>query len=295
MGDELRRRIIEETADAVVAVDETQTILFVNRAACAAFGYTVDQMVGRRLETLMPERFRSAHPGQVAAYGASGAPARYMGDRSNHIVGVRADGEEIPLGATILQLELRGRRVYAAILRDIRARVDRLRSLYDLANTDVLTGAYNRRFFLEAAEREQRRAARHAQDVGLLMIDVDRFKQINDRYGHAVGDGVLQAVADAALSVLRAHDVFARWGGEEFVALLPQTDASGALAGAERIRRKIEASAVAGPDGAPIPVTVSVGASVRIGPEETLSDMLRRADAALYQAKADGRNRSRAG
>ncbi|MEQ8603643.1 MAG: GGDEF domain-containing protein [Marivibrio sp.] len=106
----------------------------------------------------------------------------------------------------------------------------------------------------------------------------------------------MEAAGDrVVLSVLRAHDLFARWGGEAFVALLPQTDGSGALAGAERIRRKIEASAVAGPDGAQIPVTVSVGASVRIGREETLSDMLRRADAALYQAKADGGNRSRAG
>jgi diguanylate cyclase (GGDEF)-like protein len=161
--------------------------------------------------------------------------------------------------------------------------------------TDALTGVANRRFFERRLEEEINLWQRHGGALSCLLIDLDRFKQINDRHGHAAGDRALQQVARQLNHGLRASDVLARYGGEEFVLLLPATDSRQSHEIAERLR-----AAVAGDDaiaGAGSPVTVSIGlASLEEGMFRNVTEspgawLLRQADEALYRAKAQGRNR----
>jgi len=177
-----------------------------------------------------------------------------------------------------------------------RALVEKNALLERMATTDELTGLPNRRFFLDSLQRELRKLTRIATDqqLSLLVIDLDRFKSVNDRYGHVTGDAVLRHVAGRLAHAVRASDLPARYGGEEFAILLPDTGAEGAEFLAEKLRADVESSSVRY-EGATIPVTISVGvatidAPTRYGPEIE-DDLIRRADEAMYQAKTGGRNR----
>ena len=156
------------------------------------------------------------------------------------------------------------------------------------AMTDPLTGLLNRRAFLEAAELMIERRGRNAMPVSVLLFDLDHFKSINDRFGHAVGDNALKMFARAAASNLRVNDVIGRLGGEEFAAILPGAAADAAIA-AERLRRAFQG---AGIDilGHNIGATVSIGVATAIPPVQ-IDNLLARADSALYRAKSNGRNR----
>ena len=158
-----------------------------------------------------------------------------------------------------------------------------------MAATDALTGLANRRHFAERAEEEIRRAQRYDGRLSLIVGDIDHFKSVNDGWGHDVGDLALRHVADIWRRELRDVDLSARMGGEEFVALLPQTDADQGLVVAERIRAAIAARPLESHGAAAMALTISLGvASLRAG--ESLTDLLRRADQAMYQAKHGGRN-----
>lgn len=161
-----------------------------------------------------------------------------------------------------------------------------------MAHTDFLTGLANRRAFIEAAELELVRAKRYGTPVSLLMMDVDFFKKVNDTRGHEVGDAALKGIAACALGVLREVDLMGRWGGEEFIILLPETDAASAAEAAERLRAAVEKMEVACSGGA-IRLTVSIGHASRRNGEEGIDALIRRADDALYRAKETGRNRTR--
>ncbi len=160
-----------------------------------------------------------------------------------------------------------------------------------LATTDHLTGLFNRHHFFALAPRELERARRYHHNVALLVIDVDHFKMINDAYGHSVGDMVLRSVAGRMRRELRDADILARFGGEEFIALLPETNLAGALHVAERLRAAIAAHSVVFQD-VTVPVTISIGcaASDRLGEEDRLDTLIQCADRALYTAKSNGRN-----
>jgi diguanylate cyclase (GGDEF)-like protein len=160
--------------------------------------------------------------------------------------------------------------------------------LHDQSRTDSLTGVGNRRYFVDQADRELARAARYELPATCLMLDLDRFKQVNDRFGHAAGDHVLVAVASRLTGLLRQHDFIARLGGEEFAMLLAHTDLEQATTVAERCRQVV-ADIDFVFNGVPHRVTASVGVASLV-PEDTTAELLRRADEALYRAKADGRN-----
>jgi diguanylate cyclase (GGDEF)-like protein len=165
------------------------------------------------------------------------------------------------------------------------------RLLETLATTDPLTGLYNRRQIITRLEEECERIQRGGIGLCCLMLDVDHFKRVNDTYGHLQGDEVLKMIAVQARASLRAYDVVGRYGGEEFIALLPETDLDTAQAVAERIRRAIEASVILKTaTGQPEPTTVSLGLT-RWRAGDTADALIHRADEALYRAKANGRNR----
>lgn len=165
----------------------------------------------------------------------------------------------------------------------------RSETLQHAALTDPLTGMQNRRYFDEAL-REYLVAFRNvAKPLGLLVIDLDHFKQINDTHGHDVGDKVLREVADALRAITRFHDVLARLGGEEFALVVPNMDEDQLVEFADRIRGAVAQVTVSTPRGR-IRVTASVGAAVWNG-QESADDFFRRADTRLYEAKRSGRNR----
>jgi two-component system, cell cycle response regulator len=165
--------------------------------------------------------------------------------------------------------------------------VEANRRLAEQAMTDELTGLANRRHGAHALERAVALAVRHGHALALARIDVDRFKAINDTHGHQAGDEVLAEVARRLAASVRGGDELARWGGDEFVAILPATDRAGALRAAERMRAAVAASPVEG-RGAQVPVTISVGWAHWVG--DTPDDLLARADRALYEAKDVGRD-----
>ncbi|HYH49910.1 MAG TPA: diguanylate cyclase [Acidimicrobiia bacterium] len=156
-----------------------------------------------------------------------------------------------------------------------------------MSRTDPVTGLYNRRHLEEHLRLALSAARRHSQPLSVLLADIDHFKSINDRFGHETGDRVLRSVADRFRASLRAEDVVARWGGEEFVVVLPLTSASGAMIAAERLRIAIAESPVPA-DGTAIPVTISLGCTTATDADP--DELLRRCDDALYEAKAAGRN-----
>lgn len=160
-----------------------------------------------------------------------------------------------------------------------------------LAHTDALTGLNNRRYFESLATQHVHANFESLNPTTLLVFDVDHFKQINDSYGHDIGDRVLQMIADVSSKEMRHSDILARYGGEEFIALLTGTNSDDAVKIAERLRKHIENIVVNLTDGRQFHFTVSIGITILETFETDLNVLIKQADIALYQAKANGRNR----
>ena len=154
------------------------------------------------------------------------------------------------------------------------------------ARIDALTGLANRRALEEILAAEISRAHRFTHQLAVVLLDLDRFKEINDSFGHGAGDVMLRAVSRLLTSLARQGDTVARWGGEEFVVVLPETDLAGASRFAERLRRTIEAHSVG-----EMRTSASCGVATML-PEDDVEALLGAADQALYQAKSNGRNRT---
>ena len=208
----------------------------------------------------------------------SNSPFTFDHHRPNGLV-IEIRGGPMPGGGSI------------ASYTDITERKKMEEELRMLATTDPLTGVNNRRKFLETSERELARCARYNHPLCLLMLDADHFKLVNDTHGHDVGDKVLKLLSDICVRELRDVDVFGRFGGEEFVAALPETSMETALEVAERLRDCLASTEVTISDGAPLKFTVSIGAAERTKDDKSVHDLLNRADGALYQAKESGRNK----
>jgi two-component system cell cycle response regulator len=175
---------------------------------------------------------------------------------------------------------------------DITERVLLYEEVQRVANLDVLTGCFNRRYFMEEATKEIQRSMRYKRPLSLLMMDLDHFKIFNDRYGHQIGDQLLCHLVNLCQKQLRYADILGRYGGEEFVVLMPETNGEGAMLAAERLRKKIEELQVDTSEGK-ISMTASMGlASLEQGFDEThtLDTLIKSADKALYYAKNAGRN-----
>jgi diguanylate cyclase (GGDEF)-like protein len=177
---------------------------------------------------------------------------------------------------------------------ELRRTIEQLKSSSDdlrrLATIDVLTGSFNRRYFLERAADEIERARRYERPLCLCMLDIDHFKDVNDRWGHPAGDAVLTEVTNVCQRALRSQDVFGRVGGEEFGALLPETVGAVSARVAERLRAQIAASSVVFA-GQSISVTVSIGVAGLRFERDSLTELIQRADNALYRSKQEGRDR----
>jgi diguanylate cyclase (GGDEF)-like protein len=163
--------------------------------------------------------------------------------------------------------------------------------LKDASQQDPLTGVANRRYFFERAADEFSRAQRFKRDLSLVMLDIDLFKKVNDRWGHDIGDRVIQSLCETINSILREVDLLARIGGEEFVVIVPDTNIDGAFQLAERLRQSVAASTIKEGEEC-ITFTISAGVAAVSSEDMSIQETLKRADTALYAAKNAGRNKT---
>ncbi|WFC12248.1 sensor domain-containing diguanylate cyclase [Aeromonas salmonicida] len=280
--------VVNSAYDGIISVSSESRIELINTAACEMFGVD-ESYVGKRLETLLPLRFRSNHESYFRAFSNSPINSRPMHARAS-VMGLRRDGSEFPLEVTIAKINLGQTTEMTAILRDISERARLVEELRVAATTDPLTGIANRRRFDELVKQEVQRCQRFGHTMSLLLLDIDHFKQVNDTHGHQQGDQAILSLVRRIAKQLREVDILGRWGGEEFIILLPETSLDLAWASAERIRLAIASESH--PLGADIeiPLTVSIGISASQGPQDNVDNMVRRADTALYLAKKQGRN-----
>jgi diguanylate cyclase (GGDEF)-like protein/PAS domain S-box-containing protein len=282
------RSVVNAAYDAIITVDQQHNITLFNRAAENLFGYDSSEVVGQPLLQLVPEQYHQHHSDYIHRFARSPVVSRQMNERSL-IYGRHRDGTLLPVEIAISKINVGGLIEFTAIIRDIEDRVRLMNLLQKQATTDQLTGLPNRREFLAVVEN----VLKSAQTLSVFMLDIDLFKKVNDTYGHDAGDEVLRVLAKVGAAACRKMDVFARWGGEEFVAALPQTELEQARAIANRLRAKFETKDFVHVwrDGRAIPFTVSIGVAARAPDEHDFDTILKRADQALYRAKEAGRNR----
>lgn len=276
--------------EGVYGVDINGRTTFINPAALRMLGLNTEDVLGRDQHLL----FHHHHAdGSVYQRGDCAITLTLVDGRPRHEEDEwfwRRDGSGFPVSFTVTPLLKNGVRIGAVVaFQDTTERQELARQLRILASTDSLTGAYNRRHFLQLLEQEMARHQRYGEPAALLMLDLDHFKQVNDHYGHAAGDSVLKFFAACARRMLRRSDHLGRLGGEEFAILLPDTDADGARELAERLRQAIAESPVESEAGS-IHYSVSIGIALFRHDDSTADSILARADHALYRAKHAGRN-----
>lgn len=279
------RMFVETAIEGVASLDLEHRLTFVNHQFASMLGYTVEEMLGHLYETFMPEdqQADAEVQEQIRAQGQDAVYERCF---------LRKDGtRQWTLISSKAITDAHGQFIGSfGMFTDINKRKQLEDQLKQQATTDELTGAVNRRYFFELANREIRCALRLNHSLSLALIDIDYFKHINDIYGHAVGDEALLAVTHIFQENIRGIDMFARFGGDEFVLLLPETSLDQARPILERLCKALSAQPI-DLRGNAVPITLSVGIASLVNATDALEALLERADRALYQAKETGRNR----
>ncbi|MCW2276966.1 sensor domain-containing diguanylate cyclase [Heliophilum fasciatum] len=259
-------------------------IIFINDKAAQLYGVTAEEAIGKNAR----DYYRESADMQLIL-----EELALHGAVENRIIQMRNDRDEVYFGLlSAVVSTFAGEPVRLVAINDITARHKMENELRRMATTDELTGCFNRRYFMELAEQTWQTWQTQRADfsLALLMLDLDHFKSINDRFGHAGGDQVLRTACQRLRSVLRDGDILGRIGGEEFAVLLPGCGRDGAWMVAERLRRAMVEGEMVLESGERPVVTVSVGVAVPEDAGQTFSDLLRCADVALYRAKDRGRN-----
>lgn len=289
-------QVLDGLGHGVVVLDEECRVLYWNRWMELVSGRLSGEAVGKSLFSLYPtvdtaafrRNFKSVLAFGIVAYFSQrvhgqlfpfspvpGSPEGFDSMQQHCVMGPLREGGKIV--AAYLTVE------------DVTETVSYQRKLSELAMKDVLTSAYNRRFFDRRFAEELERARRYHHSLGLVMIDIDHFKAVNDGFGHQFGDEALKTLTSVCTQAVRATDILARYGGEEFCLLLPETGVEESIALAERIRSAVERNSICA-FGRCANVTISAGVAIS-REEDSPDDLLRRADEALYAAKNGGRNR----
>jgi diguanylate cyclase (GGDEF)-like protein/PAS domain S-box-containing protein len=286
--EEALRAVVDTAIDPIVRIDAAGRVLAANPATTRLFGYPEAELVGRGAEVLFAEPDRSDHAAHLWLYGPTRRDRRL--EIRREVVGRRRDGTTVPIDLAVTESHVRGRVVHVAVLRDITEQKESERRLAHAALHDPLTGLGNRLLLLDRLERA--RAARSRADTvaALMFCDLDRFKRINDSYGHEAGDELLRTIAGRLRAELRPQDTVVRLGGDEFVVLAEDLeDARRATDIAGRLHAAVSAPVRVGDDD--VYLTTSIGVAL-LGPDPASADeLLRRADSAMYRAKERGRAR----
>ncbi len=284
--------IVQHAKDVVIVtkthpLDEPgPEIVYVNEAFTKVTGYEADEVIGKTPRILQKEGTNREELNEIREALEKKEPVRVT------LRNFSKKGNEYWVDVSILPLPDKNGEIthFAAIQRDITDYKKLEQDLQLLCRTDPLTTAANRRAFNEIISQEFSRFKRSQKEYAIVMIDLDHFKNVNDKHGHSIGDKVLIEVTERCKDNLRVHDIIARLGGEEFCILLPYTNLEQAHKVAERLRQKIEVLPIIS-DGSRVKVTISVGISLVSEGDNDGHDAIDRADQKLLEAKSLGRNR----
>jgi diguanylate cyclase (GGDEF)-like protein/PAS domain S-box-containing protein len=279
------RELVEAASDVVYTTDREGYFTYVNPPTQNLTGYRKDELIGMLFTELVAPEWRD----RVQAF--------YLQQRDNLVRDsilelpiLTRTGEEKWVEQKVTML-ISGDQVNAvqSIVREVTERKKAEQNLEKMASSDPLTSLFNRRRFSEFLEHEVDRTKRYKSALSIIMLDIDHFKAINDRFGHQEGDGVLQALSTRLKDVIRESDIIARWGGEEFMILAVNTDLQNAQTIAEKIRADIENQQF------PNVTTFTISAGVtQFKDGDDPASLIERVDQALYQAKNNGRNQVQA-
>lgn len=293
-SDTFYRELLDSLYDGVYFVDRDRRITYWNEGAERITGYTASEVMGTRCA----DNILTHIDEQGSTLCINGCcPLAYTIEdgmpRTAEVYLLHKDGHRVPISVRVAPLRDSNKAIVGAVEvftdnSSKTAALERLKEFEKMAYIDALTGLANRRYTEIALNARYEELQRYGWPFGVIFIDIDRFKEINDRHGHETGDAVLAMVAKNLLSSVRSFDVVGRWGGEEFVAVVANVDHEELRAGANRIRVLIEQSTL--PGDPPLKVTVSLGATLA-RPEDTVAGIISRADRLMYESKTAGRNR----
>lgn len=305
MEQSLSDLVIERVGFGIFVLDRDMKVLMWNRFMQDHSGQPADTVVGKSIFDTFPElprvwlsrKIESVF--QLGSFAFSSWEQRPYLFKFDHDRPITGGVDFMQQDCTFMPLT-RGREVVAVCvtISDVthvsvvqREREEAVEKLQEYANRDGLTGIANRRFFESRLRDEFLRWQRYGGELSVLLFDLDHFKDINDRFGHAVGDTVLRVMAQRVADAVRVQDIFGRFGGEEFALLLPCTPLADAMIVAEKVRMTICDTPVEA-EGVRVPVTASVGGAAARPGLPSYEVLINEADAALYSAKRQGRNRS---
>jgi diguanylate cyclase (GGDEF)-like protein/PAS domain S-box-containing protein len=276
------QEMLEGLPDAVVAAAGDGRIVFVNALAEQLFGYSREELIGQPVQTLWPERIRERYTRNMQLYFATEHPIRF----SVEAWGVRKDGSEFVGEMSWGIVATAAGPLLLAVGRDVSARRAAEARVRHAAVHDPLTGLANRTLLRDRLEHALARSEREGGATGVLFVDLDNFKQVNDAHGHAAGDEVLTELGRRLAAAVRPADTVARLGGDEFVVVCEQIDRDMALGLGRRLQEAIELPLTV--RGAPFRLAASIGIALGHGDGDAL---VANADAAAYRAKASGGGR----
>jgi len=277
-------RAFFENNHAIMLLEDPKTGMIVdaNPAASDFYGYSVEKLRSMCMSQIIAQSEEEIFQEMFTARKEKRSYFIFK-----HIL---SSGEERDVEVYSGPILVRSKQRLYSVIHDVTTRIRLERDMKRMATTDALTGANNRHQFFLLAKQEFERTKRYNHPLAVIMLDIDYFKSINDDYGHQTGDDVLKALADSAHSTLRSADIFGRLGGEEFAAILPETEVKEAMGAADRLREVLSKLTVQAKDQL-ISFTVSIGVTMAKESDDTLEEILNRADEALYKAKRGGRNR----
>ncbi|HXY39672.1 MAG TPA: diguanylate cyclase [Vicinamibacteria bacterium] len=294
-----RFALLDSVPLGAMVLDRDLRVLFWNASLEEWTGLRRQEVLGRDVRERLPQLWQQRYATRLAGLFESGAPAVFSSQLHPHLVPAPLRSGRLRVQHTTAVAIPAPEGGYQALLtlEDVTPLTDAssaLRRARDearqRASVDALTGVDSRAHFLEGAARALSQARRHRRELSLLMLDIDRFKAVNDGYGHAAGDATLVTLARICSRTLRDGDAIGRLGGDEFAVLLPEAPRTAASQVADRLRHALAASGVEW-EGRRLPLEVSVGVATMGAEDEHIDALLHRADEALYEAKREGRNR----
>lgn len=280
------RSVIESANDSIILSDRTGTIISWNKGAELIFGFTEKEALGKNLKIIIPDKFKVVHQQGMERYLLSGEP-KVIGN-TVELEGLRKDGSEFPIELSLAAWQEEGNVYFSSIIRDITERKRNEKKINQMVYRDPLTGLPNRLLLNDRLSQALELADETKQTIGIMFIDLDRFKYINDTLGHAVGDQLLIEIAKRIQSCVGKNDTVCRQGGDEFIVLIPNTTADEVSKIAQQIVDLFSSSVMVNEQE--LFVTPSIGIAMYPGDGRDIETLIKNADTAMYRVKEQGKN-----
>ncbi|OHB90121.1 MAG: hypothetical protein A3D13_06835 [Planctomycetes bacterium RIFCSPHIGHO2_02_FULL_40_12] len=280
--DLIYKRVINASLDVIISINEKEEILLWNDASSKTFGYMEDEVLGKPITLIIPKKYHRKHKNGMRRFIKTGK-AKLIG-KVVEVEGIKKDGSLFPIELSLSASKSRKGFIFTAIIRDISERKFLEKKLEDMAIRDSLTWMYNRHYFNEVINREFERAKRYRYFISMMIIDVDKFKIINDNYGHARGDLVLKGIAECLEKNLRSSDIVIRYGGDEFLAVLPKANGRDLRTVMEKVKKRVKEWSENSDFGFPVSISCG-GYALNPDRKKNVDEVLKEADKRLYKDK----------